>query len=117
MSGGAPETDSKASAIPELPPRYFVSSDKQIVAAHESKPNNAESYDQAQLLAGRREGHFLVSYETRGGWIALKKDLLTEVLGAGRDARIVGLPSDAAQVLQLMCTGLMMPENMAEVGG
>ena len=54
--------------------------------------------------AGRREGHFLVSYETPGGWIALKKDLLTEVLGAGRDARIVGLPLEAAQVLRLMCT-------------
>ena len=68
--------------------------------------------DRAQLLAGRREGHFLVSYEvsheTPGGWIALKKDLLTEVLGAGRDARIVGLPLDAAQVLRLMCTDLMI---------
>ena len=89
-------------AGPELPARYFVSSDKQIVAAHKAEP-----YDQAQLLAGRREAHFLVSYETPGGWIALKKDLLTEVLGAGRDARIFGLPLDAAQVLRLMCTGLV----------
>jgi hypothetical protein len=55
----------------------------------------------------RREGHFLVSYETPGGWIALKKDLLTEVLGAGRDVRIVGLPLDAAQVLRLMCADLL----------
>ena len=65
--------------------------------------------------AGRREAHFLVSYEARyetpGGWIALKKDLLTEVLGAGRDARIVGLPLDAVQVLRLMCADLMMPEQ------
>ena len=88
------ETDSKAPAIPELPPRYF-----------------AEPYDRAQLLAGRREGHFLVSYETPGGWIALKKDLLTEVLGAGRDARIVGLPRDAAQVLRLMCTDLVIQDR------
>jgi hypothetical protein len=96
----------EAPTIPELPARYFASSDRQIVAAHQ-----AEFYDRAQLLAGRREGHFLVSYEvsyevsseTTGGWIALKKDLLTEVLGAGRDARIVGLPPDAAQVLRLMC--------------
>jgi hypothetical protein len=87
-----PETDAKASAIPELPARFFTSSDSQSVAA---------------LLAGRREGHFLVSYKTSGGWIALKKDLLTEVLGAGRDARIAGLPADVAQVLQLMCTGLV----------
>ena len=103
------ETDSKASAIPELPARYFASSDRQIVAAHKAEP-----YDRAQLLAGRREGHFLVSYETPGGWIALKKDLLTEVLGAGRDARLVGLPLDAAQVLRLMCTDLMIPENVAD---
>jgi hypothetical protein len=98
------KTDSKASAIPELPPRYFVSSDRQIVAAHKAEP-----YDRARLLAGRREGHFLVSYETPGGWTALKKDLLTEVIGAGRDARIVGLPPDAAQVLRRMCTDLMIP--------
>ncbi|MGP0072838.1 MAG: hypothetical protein ACLPWF_13010 [Bryobacteraceae bacterium] len=109
VSADEPETDSKASAIPELPARYFGSSDRQIVAAHKAEP-----YDRAQLLAGRREGHFLVSYETPGGWIALKKDLLTEVLGAGRDARIVGLPLDAAQVLRLMCTDLVMPENVAD---
>jgi hypothetical protein len=96
------------SAIPELPVRYFVSSDMQIVAAHKAEP-----YDSEQLLAGRREAHFLVSYETPNGWIALKKDLLTEVLGVGRDARIVGLPPEAAQVLRLMCTDLVMPENGA----
>ncbi len=62
----------------------------------------------------RQEGHFLVSYETPDGWIALKKDLLTEVLGAGRDARIAGLPLDAAQVLRLMCTDLVIPENVAD---
>jgi hypothetical protein len=107
VSGDDPETDSKASAIPELPARYIDSSDRQIVAAHKAEP-----YDRAQLLAGRREGHFLVSYETPGGWTALKKDLLTEVLGAGRDARIVGLPLDAAQVLRLMCTDLMIRENV-----
>ena len=110
VSGDDPETDSKASAIPELPSRYFGSSDRQIVAAHKAEP-----YDQAQLLAGRREGHFLVSYQTPGGWIALKKDLLTEVLGAGRDTRIVGLPLDAAQVLRLMGADLVIPENGADL--
>jgi hypothetical protein len=55
-----------------------------------------------------------VSYQTPDGWIALKKDLLTEVLGAGSDARIVGLPHDAAQVLRLMCTDLVIPENVAD---
>jgi hypothetical protein len=108
-SGDNPQTDSEASAIPELPPRYFGSSDRQILAAHKAEP-----YELAQLLAGRREGHFLVSYETPGGWAALKKDLLTEVLGAGRDARIIGLPLDAAQVLRLMCTDLIMRGNAAD---
>ncbi len=64
--------------------------------------------------AGRQEGHFLVSYETSGGWIALKKELLTEVLGAGRDARIAGMPLDAAQVLRLMYTDVVTPENVAD---
>jgi hypothetical protein len=106
-----PDTDSKTPAIPELPARYFGSSDRQIVAARKAEP-----YDRAQLLAGRREGHFLVSYETPNGWIALKKDLLTEVLAAGRDARIVGLPLEAAQVLRLMCTALMMPAEAGRSG-
>jgi hypothetical protein len=97
-----PQTDSQAAAIPELPPRYFGSSDRRIVEAHKAAP-----YDRAQLLHDRREGHFLVSYETPGGWVALRKDLLAEVLGAGRDARIVGLPLDAAQVLRFMCTDLV----------
>jgi hypothetical protein len=97
VSGEDPEADPKASAITELPARYFVSSDSQIVSA-----NKAEPIEQAQLLAGRKEAHFLVSYETSGGWMALKKDLLTEVLGEGRDARVVGLPLEAAQVLRRM---------------
>ena len=109
VSGDDLETDSKAAAIPELPARYFGSSDRQIVAAHKAEP-----YDRAQLLRERQEGHFLVSYETPGGWIALKKDLLAEVVGAGRDARIVGLPLDAAQVLRFMCTDLVIPENVAD---
>ena len=106
--------DSEAPAIPELPARYFGTSDRQMVAAHKAEPIN-----RAQLLAWRREAHFLVSYEvgyeTPGGWMALKKDLLTEVLGAGRDARIAGLPLNAAQVLRLMCTDLAIPENAADV--
>lgn len=86
------------SAIPEVPPRYFGSSDQQIVSA-----GRAEPYDQAQLLRDRQEGHFLVSYQTSGGWVALKKSLLAEVWGGGRDARISGLPLEAGQVLRLMC--------------
>jgi hypothetical protein len=100
-SGDGSETDSNASAIPEVPARYFVSSDRRIVAEHKAEP-----YDQAQLLRDRQEGHFLASYKTSAGWIALRKSLLAEVLAAGSDARVVGLPFAAAQVLRLMCAGL-----------
>jgi hypothetical protein len=76
--------------------------------------HKAAACDRAQLLHQRQEGHFLVSYETPGGWIALRKDLLAEVLGEGRDARIVGLPPDAAQVLRLMCTDLVSAQPLFE---
>lgn len=110
VCGNDPQTDSKASAIPEVPAQYFVSSDKEIVAVHPAEAK-AEPYDGAQLLRDRQEGHFLVSYETPSGWIGLKKSLLAEVLGSGRDARIVGLPLGAAEVLRLMCADLAIPEN------
>lgn len=106
------DADSKAPAIPELAARYFVSADRRLVAA-----KDAELYDRAQLLAGRREAHFLVSYEMPGGWVGLKKDLLTGVLGEGRDARITGLPLHAARVLRLMCIDLVMPENVDQRPG
>jgi hypothetical protein len=83
-SGGDP-------TIPELPALYLRSS------------------DQAQLLRDRQEAHFLVSWETPNGWTALKKDVLTEVLGEGHDARISGLSRTTAEVLQLMCGGLAVP--------
>ena len=81
--------------------QYIQSSDMQIVAAHK-----ADSYDQTHLLHDRLEGEFVLSYKTPGGWVAITKDVLTEVLGAGRDAKIVGLPRVAAEVLKLMCPNL-----------
>jgi hypothetical protein len=45
----------------------------------------------------------VLSYETPSGWRAITKSILTEVLGAGRDAKIVGLPPAAVEVLKLMC--------------
>ena len=71
----------------------------------------ALAYDDAQLLHSRTEGEFLVSYATTGGWVAVTKDVLTEVLGAGRDAKIVGLPREAARVLQLMCPDFVRPRD------
>jgi hypothetical protein len=90
--------DAKMSAIADLPVQYILSSDVEIVAARK-----ADSFDQTQLLDGRLEGEFVVSYETPGGWVAITKDILTEVVGAGRDAKVVGLPHAAARVLKLMC--------------
>ena len=100
---GEEEADSKMSLIPDLPLRYVRSSDVEIVAAHK-----ADSYDQAHLLLGRLEGEFVVSYRTSGGWVAITKDILTEVLGAGHDAKIVGLPSLAVGKLRLMCPNLVI---------
>ena len=90
--------DSKASLIPDLPVRHIRSSDKQLVAAHK-----ADAYDETHLLNDRREGKCLLSYKTPGGWVAITKSILTEVLGAGHDAKIVGLPPAAIGVLTLMC--------------
>jgi hypothetical protein len=95
--------DSKVSGIPDLPVQYIRSSDMQIVAAHK-----ADSFDQTELLNGRLEGEFVVSYKTSGGWVAITKDILTEVLGAGRDVKIARLPRVAGEVLKLMCPNLVI---------
>jgi hypothetical protein len=81
-----------------------VSSDRQVVAAGKAVP-----CDEAQLLRSRLEGEFLVSYQSAGGWIGVSKDVLTDVVDTGRDAKIVGLPSAAAHVVKLMCPELVMP--------
>jgi hypothetical protein len=90
VPGDAPGPDSKTAQIPDLPARYIGSSDG------------------TQLLRDRQEGMFLVSYQTSGGWVAITKDVLTDVLGAGRDVKIVGLPGVAAGVLQRMCPELVI---------
>ncbi len=90
--------DSNAAAIPDLPVRYIGSSDIRVVAA-----GKAKAWDSKQIAEARAEGHLAVSYETPGGWVGISKDFLTEVLGAGRDAKVVGLPGAAAERLRLMC--------------
>ena len=95
------EPDSKA--LPDVPVRHIRSSDAEIVAAQK-----AEAHDHAELLSDRLEGHFVVSYETSGGWVAISKDVLTDVLGAGRDAKVAGLPRAAVETLKLMCRGLVV---------
>jgi hypothetical protein len=97
------QADSKTALIPDLPVRYVGSSDAQLVAGHK-----ADRSDEAQLLSDRREGRCVLSYKTSGGWVAISKAALTEVFGAGHDAKIVGLPPVAAGVLQLMCRNLVV---------
>ena len=86
----------------QLPLQFILSSDPQIVAAHQ-----ALFREEAELLHDRQEGMFLVSYRTPAGWTAISKDVLTEVLYAGHDARVSSLPEAAAQVLGLMCPALV----------
>ena len=97
------QADSTVSTIPDLPVRYIRSSDLQVVAAHK-----ADAYDETQLLSDRREAKCVLSYQTPGGWVGITKAILTEVLGAGRDAKIVGLPPAAVGVLKLMCPNLVV---------
>jgi hypothetical protein len=108
LPGDNLQADSKASLIPDLPIRYIGSSDIQLVAAHK-----ADYCDEPRLLSDRREGKCVLSYKTPGGWVAITKNILTEVLGAGRDVRIVGMPPVAVGVLKLMCPNLViLPENI-----
>jgi len=96
------ERDSEHASIPELPVELVLSSDRQLAAA-----GKATACDEAQLLHSRQEGELIVSYRTAGGWVGITKDALTDVVGAGRDAKIVGLPSAAAQVAKLVCGDLV----------
>jgi hypothetical protein len=108
LAGDDRQANPNAPPIPDLPVQYIGSSDRQLVAARK-----AEYRDEPQLLSDRREGKSVVSYKTPGGWVAITKNILTEVLGAGRDVKIVGLPPVAAGVLTLMCPNLViLPENV-----
>jgi hypothetical protein len=86
---------------PHLPFQYIHSSDPLVAAG------KADAYDEAQILSDRQEGRCVLSYKTPGGWVGITKAMLTEVLGAGRDAKIVGLPPDAAEALTLLCPKLI----------
>jgi hypothetical protein len=103
------QADPSVWLLPDLPFRYIKSSDSQMVAAHK-----AEACDETQISSDRQEGRCVVSYRTPGGWAAITKAILTEVLGAGRDVKIIGLPSEAVGVLQLMCPSLVvLPDSSA----
>jgi hypothetical protein len=82
---------------PDPPGRYIRTTDTQIVAAQQ-----AVLVNEARFLSERRDAKFLVSYQTPGGWAGISKDVLTDGLGAGRNVKLVNLPSTAARVLTLM---------------
>lgn len=86
-----------APSATELPADYILSSDPQLVAA-----GRARFCETARLLHDRAEGEFLVSYQADGGWMAITKDVVTEVLGTGMDAQIGGLPPGAAEAIKCM---------------
>ena len=109
MTADERQQESNAPAIPELPVRYIRSSDRQMVAAQRAHPDH-----EVHLLTERREGKSLLSYRTSGGWVAITKDILTDVLAAGRDVRVTGLPAAAAAVLTLMCPTLVVTDR--EIG-
>ena len=102
---------SMTALVAELPVRYIESSDAETVATQ-----RAQAREQPRLLHDRQEGMFAVSYPTSSGWTAIAKDFLTEIVGAGRDVKITGLPGAAAEVLKLMCSNLLaLPERIADV--
>jgi hypothetical protein len=61
-----PPPDSKASLMPDLPIPQIASSDAQHVAAHK-----AEYCDDLRLSGDWREGKYVLSYQTTGGWVAV----------------------------------------------
>ncbi|MGV3591496.1 MAG: hypothetical protein ACO1PZ_07380 [Gammaproteobacteria bacterium] len=94
---GAAEAAAAAAPVTDLPSRYVVSSDPQWIAA-----GNAVAKDETDLLHCRNEGEYLVSFASGSGWTAVTKDLLSDVIGHGRGARIVTLPATPAAILRLM---------------
>ncbi len=89
--------------ICELPVHYIHASDPALVAAR-----MAESKELQDILFCRLEGEYVVSYRTEQGCVGITKDMLTEVVGAGKDARLAGLPQEAVDVLRLMCPELVV---------
>jgi hypothetical protein len=89
--------------VPDLPIRYLHSSDRELVAAR-----LAEHRDESLLAHERREGMCLLSYRTASGSVALSKTVLSDVLEAGNDVKVAGLPATAVEVLRLMAPGLVV---------
>jgi hypothetical protein len=82
-----------------------VQTGRLIIADESTLPSQyfyTDADDPKGFMHSRQEGEFLVSYQTSTGRAAITKDILTEVLGKGQDAKVGGLPPAAARVLRLM---------------
>jgi hypothetical protein len=99
---GAPRADDATSA-PAVPARYVTSTDPQVVAAGVAEPS-----DERRIASDRQEGRCLVSYQSPGGWVAVSKAVLTDVLGSGHDATLTGVPQTAARALTLLCPTMVV---------
>jgi hypothetical protein len=77
------------------------------LAPHGDRPALPGRYIRPFTTNDRREGKYLVSYETAAGSVGISKDVLTGVLGAGQDAAVSGLPPAAAEILVLACPTLV----------
>jgi hypothetical protein len=95
------QSGQQAAPVPELAARFVRSSDAQLVSA-----GKAEPCDDRRLASDRQEGKFLVGYRTPGGWAAVTKAILSELLEAGHDVRLTGLPPAARDVVTLTCRSL-----------
>jgi hypothetical protein len=96
-------SDHEAAAVVQTGRLFIVAADKPDLPSRYLR----SSEDEVQFVSDRREGKFVVSYQTPGGWCAITKNLLTEVLGAGDDVNVGGLPRVAVEVLKLMCPSLV----------
>jgi len=99
-------SDSEANTVVQTGRLFILAADD--LQADSKASLIPEAYDEPRLLSDRREGRCLLSYQTPGGWVAMTKDILTEVLAEGRVAKIVGLPPVAVDALKLMCRSLVI---------
>ena len=93
----AAPSDAPTSSLKDLPARYVRSSDRERVAA-----KRAESASESQIVTDRREGKYLVSYQTPEGWTGITKAVLTEELSAGLRVALVDVPAGPAAAMRLM---------------
>ena len=93
----------RRSSIPDLSVQYIV-----VVGQASRRREQGRCFDETAALAQPNGGRVPRQLPDPGGWVAISKDVLTDVLGAGRNAKVAGLPRDAARVLKLMCPELVV---------